>query len=88
VQIDLVLQRPDAAPELADDVEADAAAAKRECIVGLEQRLDVERVGDRLGQRRRFVALALARDRERPARGSTGAARFLSGTTAPTAFAN
>ena len=57
VQVDLVLQHPDAAAQLADDVEADAAAAKRERVVGLEQRLDVERVGDRLGQRRGLVAL-------------------------------
>ena len=65
VQVDLVLQHPDAAAELANDVDADAAAAKRERVVGLEQRLDVERIGDGFGQRRRLVALALACERRR-----------------------
>ena len=66
VQVDLVLEHPDAAAKLSNDVDADAAAAKRERVVGLEQRFDVERIGDRFGQRRRLVALALARERRRP----------------------
>ena len=37
-----------------------------ERVVGLEQRFDVERIGDRFGERRRLVALALARERRRP----------------------
>src|ERR1019366_2153029 len=47
VQVELGLQHPDAAAELAYDVDADAAAAKRERVVGVEQRLGIEFVGDR-----------------------------------------
>ena len=60
MQVDLVLEHPDAAAKLANDVDADAAAAKRERVVGLEQRFDIECIGNRFGQRRRLVALPLA----------------------------
>ena len=73
VQVDLVLQHPDATAELAHDVDADAMAPIRQRIVGLEQRLGVDDARDRFGESRRFVALALARKRRRAGtRGSRG----------------
>ena len=63
VQIELRLDGPDAAAQLAHHLRPDAAAAKRQRLVGVEQRFDVELVGDRFGQHRGFVTLALARHR-------------------------
>ena len=59
VQVELGLQHPDAAAQLPDHVDADAAPPKRQGVVGVEQGLGVELVGDRFQQHRRFVALAL-----------------------------
>ena len=89
VQVDLGLHHPDAAAELAHDVDADAAAAVGERVVGVEQRLGVELVGDRFDQRGRLVALALARDRRRARPGQRRRARPCARrSTAPTLIAN
>ena len=60
VQVQMVLDRPFAAPQPAQHVRTDSAAAIRQRLVGVEQTFDVDLVRQRFAQRRLIVALALA----------------------------
>ncbi len=66
VQIELALDRPLAAPQPHRHVGTDAGAAKAQTIVGEQQRLDVDLIGQRLAHRLALVAFALVRMRFRP----------------------
>ena len=66
VQVELPLDRPHAAPQLAHHLRPDPVAAPRQRVVGLQQRLDIELVGDCLAQHRGLVAFTLARQRLDP----------------------
>src|SRR5262245_58649048 len=66
VQVDLALQRPLAAPQPRRHVGPDTGPPIAQAIVGEQQRLDVDLIGERLAHRRAFVALALYRVRRWP----------------------
>ena len=69
VQVELVLRHPFAAPQLLDHVHADTGAAEGEALIGVQQALDVEFVGQRGRQRFLVVAQCLHRQRRGLARG-------------------
>ena len=63
MQVDLVLDHPFAAAQLAQHVGTDAGPAKRQLVVGVQQRVDLEFVRDRCDQHQLVVLAPLVRDR-------------------------
>jgi hypothetical protein len=74
VQVDLGADGPLAAAQPGDHVGGDAGAAVAQAVVGEQQRLHIHLVGQRLGQRRALVGLALARLGRRQRAPGVGAA--------------
>jgi hypothetical protein len=77
VQVDLALDRPRAAPQLVQHVGPDVGPPKAQAVVGQQQGLDVNLVGQRFAQRRRFIQRALAGFRSRAQLAGRGAERHL-----------